>query len=407
MNGPATHRRAKTHRPPRLRWGWAGLLAAAAMLAAGCSNSILGGAAGGIPAADARRLSLIVLQTRSQFPELSGTDLPFKARPAPPEDGAKPELALQGDGVSVEPGLQSGEHTRLRAALYLDKHDYALGWLEVTVGDRANERWPIVAYDRRGDPQGEFHFIYVLALPDDRLRYLVLIGGPYEKDGERYHGFEGTLIEPGPGRNLEGWRRGYKLDFGYRFPAVPAHQRKVDQAVQAFRDIRADVEKLESLRRRISKAAGELDALRGARPGPEQADANRKAIADQEKRLEELNTEHDTLVGTTEKRIVAYYGLRKAIATEFAAYTKSNAYLWLDTQGKQAAYDRWKVVEYHHPKIDELVRTFLTHQPDQARVLDARKAAMAEIWRQDNWSKDPARAHKPKQGAPAPSAKKP
>ena len=373
-----------------------GAAALLGVLTAGCTGTPLGGGDGGIPPLDARRLSVIVLQTHSQFPELSGTDLPFEAWPEPPQDAARPELALRGEGVSVEPGLQSGARTRLRAALFVDKRHYAQGWLEVTLADKAAERWPIVAYELRGNPRDTFQFIYVLAQPDGQLRYLVLIGGAYEKEGAKYHGFEGTLITPGAGRDLEQWRQGYKLDFGYRLPTPPAHALKVEQAAQHFRDIRVDVERLERLRRSIAATEGELAALNAAQPTPELAARHRSAIRQQETRLEQLNLERDALVGTAEARIVAYYGLRQAIATEFAAYLEANAYLWLDADGRQQAFERWKTVEFHHPQIDEWVAAYLTHQPETAKVLDARTAAMEEIARQDNWAKDPAKARQPK-----------
>ena len=91
---------------------------------------------------------------------------------------------------------------------------------------------------------------------------------------------------------------------------------------------------------------------------------------------------------------VEYYGLRQAIAGDYAAFTRSNRYLWLGTEGRQAFYDRWKVVEYHHPRIDDLVNDYLTYTGEGGKVLEARKTAMAAVIAQDNWAKDPSRSGK-------------
>lgn len=393
-------RPARTARRP-LPWPLHGALALAlglAVLTGACST--LGGpfaegarGPGGVPAPQAAQISLIVAQTRSQFPELSGTGIPFDARKAPEvHPDRAPELALQGPGVGVQPGLQTGERPRLRAALYLDKQAYASGYLEVTPAGGAAERWSVVAFDQQGAPRKRFDFTYVLATPASQLRYLVLIGGPYQQDGEDYLGYEGTLIEPGPGNDLEHWARAYKLDFGFRFATVPAHQRKVEQAVSAFRELQRDMDRLERLRERIAATEGNLATLRNSEVPADQAARREQQLADADKRLEALRSERDTLVDATEARFVSYYELRLAISNEFAAFTQSNRYSWLDRAGRQEFYDKWKVVEFHHPRIDDLVSAFLTYKEHGGKVLDARSAAMTVITQNDNWAKDPSKA---------------
>lgn len=329
----------------------------------------------------------------SQFPELSGTAIPFDARKSPDDtSGGAPEVALQGEGIGVQPGLQTGERPRIRVTLYLDKKTYANGYLEVTPATGATERWSVVAFDQQGTPRKRFDFTYVLATPAGQLRYLALIGGPYKQDGADYLGYEGTLIEPGAGNDLERWTRAYKLDFGFHFPVVPEHQRKVEQAVSIFRDLQRDMDALESLRERIAAAEGELATLRNSEVPADQAARREQQIAEDEKRLETLRSERDARVKSTEERFVSYYQLRLAISNEFAAFTRSNHYTWLDTAGKQAFYDDWKVVEFHHPRIDDMVSAFLTYEEHGGKVLDARSAAMTVITQNDNWSKDPSKA---------------
>jgi hypothetical protein len=383
-------RQGRARAAPRFATGCA---VALALLLGACSVAGVRQGTGGLPAADAARLSLIVAQTRSQFPELSGRAIPFEVRKAP-EDAAKeePELALRGHGVGVEPGLQSGERPRIAVALYLDKRAYARGYLEVTPPGQGVQRWKIVAFDQLGGPQKTFDFTYVLAGPGDQLRYLILLGGRFEEKDESFQGFEGTLIEPGPGNDLERWGRAYKLDFGYRFAVLPPHQRKVEQAVSLFRELERDIGRLDDLRGKIAAADGELTTLRNAEPKPEEADRRRQAMADAETRLDTLRTERAGLVETSEMRFVHYYELRQALSDEFLAYTQSNPYLWMDRAGRQAVYDKWKVVEFHHPRIDEMVSDFLTYKEQGGKVLSARSAAMAVITRNDNWSRDPSRS---------------
>ena len=412
------------------RWGplRAAVLTACVPIALlGAGSTLLGACAavgvrqqgpGGVPAPLAARLSLVVAQTRSQFPGLAGGSIPHEIRKAP-ADAAPPEPALRGQGVGVQPGLQTGARATIAAVLYLDKQAYDRGYLEVTPTGEGAQRWPIVASERQGAPEKTFETIYVLVAPGERVRYLVLIGGRYQEGEEEYHGFEGTLIEPGPGHDLERWERAYKLDFGFRFPVVPAHVRKVDEAVSLFRELQGDLSRLERLRDRIAADEGELDSLHAAErtaasgPAPEpappagaagqaatqaatQAAERERRIAALEQRLRSLRQERDTLAGGAETRFVRYYGLRGRIAEEFHAFTESNAWLWLGTAGKQAAYDRWKVVEFHHPRIDELVSTFLTFRDQEqgGQVLDARAAAMERINTHDNWSRDPAKGGK-------------
>jgi len=374
-----------------------GLMLALALGVALAACSSQGGrqGPGGVPAALTAKVSLVVAQTRSQFPELSGADIPYDAITPPDAASAgEPELALQGSGVGVEPGLQTGSRPHALVALYLDKRAYARGTLELTPQGQPAERWSIVAYDQVGSPAKSFSFTYVMANPAGQLRYLVLIGGRYRKDGADWLGYEGTLIQPGPDNDLERWVRAFKLDFGYRLPLVPAYQPKVEQAERLFSELGRSMARLERLREGLSAAEGDLATLRSSEVPPEQAARRGQRIADVQARLDAQRGERDALVKRTQAAFVEYYGLRQAIAGDYAAFTRSNRYLWLDTDGRQEFYDRWKVVEFHHPRIDTLVSDFLTVSDQGGPVLDARKAAMAAVTEQDNWAKDPSRSGK-------------
>jgi hypothetical protein len=81
------------------------LLALLGALLAGCAGEAARQGPGGMPALQAARISLVVAQTRAQFPELSGGAIPFEPRKPPAATpGSAPELALRGSGVGVQPG---------------------------------------------------------------------------------------------------------------------------------------------------------------------------------------------------------------------------------------------------------------------------------------------------------------
>ncbi len=88
-----------------------------------------------------------------------------------------------------------------------------------------------------------------------------------------------------------------------------------------------------------------------------------------------------------------YYELRRTLSNDYAAFVEGNLYLWADREGRQDYFDRWKVVEFHHDRIDKLVGRYLRQRgrDEAGKVLEARTAAMATINSNDNWNRNPAR----------------
>ena len=364
-------------------------------MTAGCSGPTLNQGPGGLAPNIADRVSFIVAQTRAQLPERSGMGIPFEARKTGPEEGASPEPALIGEGIGVRPGLQSDKQESVRMELSLDKLRYAEGFARVAFAGAEAEEWPIVAYDLSGEPNGNFEHSYALVTTQGTLRYLVLIGGNFEEDGQSFRGFEGTLIVPGKDRDPESWQEAYKIDFGYRFPVSPPHERKVEEADDLFKVLGRKSDAMERMQSDIAKVEGEL-ASQQIRPSKSVSAADHQASLDNiQSRLDALRAKLDQTLIETRSDFIRYYRLRQEIAGEFKAFLDSNHYRWQPLAARQAIFDRWRTVEYHHPRIDERFHRFLRDVRDTKELLEARKKAMDVITGTNNWDRDPSKAAEP------------
>jgi hypothetical protein len=346
------------------------------------------------------QLSLIVAQTRAQYPARSGKDLPFQVRPRPGDsEGQEPEEALSGTGVSMRPGLREQQPRTIQARLFLEKRTYGDGYLLITWEDGNKESWRTIAHDLQGHPERAFDFIYTLATRDGKVAYLALIGGKYEEGENKFTGFEGTLIFPGKAHDLQRWERAYKIDFGYRFPDPPPHQYKVNEAREVFESLQKGVQHVESLQADVVAREARLDALR-SRPPRETATEdnrreNRREIGQVEEALAALRKRLTRQREQVEKWFLRYYQLRKEISVDYAAFTRSNPYFWASLERKQKYYDHWKAVEFHHPRIDEWINRFLRSIQNGERLLKARKEAMESVARHNNWDKKPGTGNEP------------
>lgn len=389
LSTPAGVRRSLEGSQPR--WVSAATCILALLALGACAGTVFQAGPGGVPPRVTEGVSLVVGQTRAQFPERSGTAIPFEMRSHGDEALPTAEPALKGQGVSMTPGLQKEQPRRITVELHLDKPGYSSGFLKVQPQKGAGEVWPVVAFDKKGEPTGQFDFIYVLAAPDGRLHYLALIGGRFEQDEQEFAGFEGTLILPGQGNDLENWRRAYKIDFGYRFPLPPVHEGKVDEAVGLFNALQRDVKEVQRLQASIAAAEGRVATLQVRPSDQETAEQREKALQDSQAQAAKLEESQTALIVATEGRFLRYYELRAAIALEYALFVESNLYRWQSRAGKQAYYERWRVVEFHHPRIDEAVAQFILHLEDKGKLKRARADALNTITSQNNWAKNPER----------------
>ena len=120
---------------------------------AGCSKLSFGTTEAGLAGSDAHALTLVVAQTRAQYPKLSATKLTYTQRPLEASDkkegSGAPELVLMGQGTSVKPGVQGSRENRLQVQLYLQKPGYDEGYALISEKGAQVEKWPILAFDKR------------------------------------------------------------------------------------------------------------------------------------------------------------------------------------------------------------------------------------------------------------------
>lgn len=387
----------RPHRPigRRARRGLlpAALAAALALLAAGCTpGGTLPRTRAGLAHGDAERLSLIVAQSRAQFPDLSAVALrqgPY--RPQDDRETAEPTLALRGEGTGVRPGVQRGQAETVSLELYLDKSHYDAGHLRLQRGGGPAETWRVIAHDLRGDVTEDFELILTLADGENRVRYLVVLGGRYPAEEPSYIAYEGTLLFPGKGVRLDQWPLLYKVDFGFRHPSPPEYQGLVDESGERLQALDEAVSELFEISNRISEQQEQLEQLARKEVPPEQRDAHTLELERRRQRIADLRAELRGKARQTEADMIAYYELRARIARSYAAFVETNPYLWRDTEGRQAHYDYWKQVEFQHPRIDTLHVSLVSYLDDAGDLEQAKEDAFRVIDRLDNWSRNPSR----------------
>ena len=351
--------------------------------------------AGGLARGDAARLSLLVTQTRAQYPELTAQSLKQGPQLNAGEGPQLADPALIGEGVGLRPGIQVGARETVELSLFLDKSDYHAGYARISISGAPEETWRVIAYDLRGEVTGDFELLYALADGESRVNYLAVLGGTYEQDGRRLLAYEGTLILPGRGVRIEGWDRIFKVDFGFKHPAEPLYLAGVERANTLMAETRRAVSALDALRKRIETGRAEMEALRQQMPPPEQAQARRQELAQREGQIAERESERDRLAAQAEQTLVKYWATRASVDADFAEFVASNAFRWRAPAQQQAWFDRWKRMELHHPGIDELQQALAAFLPERSKIDQARDKALAMINRLDNWSKNPSRAAAP------------
>ncbi len=364
----------------------------------GCGAAGLRPSGAGLAPGDSAGLSVVVAQTRAQFPRLSAPNIPYSSQDLPAEPPAPPTLVLEGEGVSVQPGAQLAKGGQAKVSVFLSKPGYDQGFVKLAFGapgeDKGVENWRIVAFEKRGRADDAFEFVYVLSAPGRSVRYLVVIGGRFREGTREFGALEGTLVFPDDKTGIEGWRRALKVNFGRRFPIEPVFRAQVAEADALFVRMKREVPALIAQQERIRKNEAELATLRNAAEDASMAPAQRASIEKRAARLTEQKAKQAADIERVERDFTAYYRLREEIASAYAVFTETNRYRWAGAGRQHDFFDAWKVVEFHHKDraIDDLTAAFSTLLADPTELRSARAAAMEAVKQHDNWSRNPALA---------------
>jgi len=361
------------------------------LLALGCARHDLDLGRGGVSAEDDARLSLALAQVRAQAPPERVSGLNYVPR-AEPEGLPEPELAVSGEGGSLSRGFQTGETSRVRIALYLDKSSYTRGYAKIGREGTAEELWRIVAFQLRGEAESDFEFTYLLADPGGNLRTLMLLGGMYREGKADRFAIEGVLFLPDlePRRKAYApgeWKTAYQFPFVLGEPVPPQYQTLTSEAGELERQLDRDVEELERLSQRLEALDAEGAKASGSVPPEKEGSAIQEKA---ESRRAGLGKQLRERAAQAQANAVNCLHVRALADSAFAAYLRSNAYAWRDADGRQAAFERWDALDKQAGALEERIARLLPYAPEPHVVEEVRAATEAAVAKNRNASRRPA-----------------
>jgi len=323
-----------------------------------------------------------VAEARSILPRLPSDAKPLPLAPptagtsAPPPE---PQLALAGEGLLLRPSAFPDLPPRLRLELYLDERNPPGGYLLVTDG-RGSARWTILDAVQRGNHAEAFADTFRVVDAGARLRYLALLGVPYEAGGQRFRSLEGYLIHPVAGGAVSAEGAIYPLDFGYRLPDPPPPVQAAQALAERLAALRTASGQWDALRTQGAELREAARRLRETAVPPQQAERQRADLADFERRGAAALAEQEQAAASLRERLLAAYRDRAALAEGWIAFTRDNAYLWRSRAERRAVYATLAALRAAHPAL-ELAYAAL-HGETDAELQLARKTLERALLRE-------------------------
>ena len=320
---------------------------------AGTSGSSGNGTAPAVrPFPELPQVAAVVAEARAILPRV-----PAEARPpalAAPEPAPQPapRLALAGEGILLRPSAFPALPQRLRVELWLDERDPPGGYLLVSDA-QGNARWPILDAYATGRREAAFAVTFRLSDPAARLRYLALLGVPYEAGGQRFRSFEGYLIHPAPGGAVSAQGAIYPIDFGYRQPEPPEPVVRARALEPALAALRAQLSEWQALGVRVAELQDAARRLREAQVPAEQAARQRQDLADFAARVATGEVERKRAAAALRERLLAAYAGRAGLADAWNAFTESNAYRWRTAPERRAVYQPLQALRSAYPALEQ------------------------------------------------------
>ncbi len=338
------------------------LLAALLLVSAGCERWRKGESApAAAPGAGPRlypelaQVAAVVAEARAILPRLPSDAKPLPL--VPPATGAsapppEPQLALAGEGLLLQPSAFPDLPPRLRLELYLDERSPPGGYLLVTDA-RGSARWTILDAVQRGNHADAFADTFRLIDPGARLRYLALLGVPYEGGGQHFRSLEGYLIHPLAGGAVSAEGAIYPLDFGYRQAEPPPPVQTAQALAERLAALRTASGQWEALRAHAAELREAARRLREAAVPPQQAERQRADLADYERRSAAAQAEQEQAAAQLRERLLAAYRDRAALAEAWIAFTHDNAYLWRTRAERRAVYAPLAALRTANPSLEQ------------------------------------------------------
>ncbi|MBI3992889.1 MAG: hypothetical protein HY342_06425 [Candidatus Lambdaproteobacteria bacterium] len=362
-----------------------------ALLQGACSQGgALAPRGGGIPEGERAELSLAVAQIRAKYPALQAAQPAYQpvTSDAPPI-GERARLALRGAGDAVAPGVLSGKRARLALEFFLDKGSYREGYALIGLDEAPAQRWPILAYELRGDAAREFEFVYLLGDPRGELAYLVVLARDWKEPAANRRSYEATLIRPGEGAQVREWQEAYYIDLGLEHVITPQYQSQIAAADGVVSQLGREVRELAGLRRRHRAAEGDRNRLLEQPAAPEQAEARAKRLVELEGRVGELQTAWEAALHEAEQNVLKFYALRMNVAESFSAFLEGNYYRWQTPEMQGDFFARWDRMAALEREMTGHVAELLPQLADKGPVERTRQRAAETVARFNNAAKRP------------------
>jgi hypothetical protein len=291
------------------------------------------------PAPDPARKQVeeIVREVRAVLPGLPSQGVEPPRWPEVPDSGSPPRLALIGEGRLILAAGAEGLPGAIGVELSLDERDPPGGYLSVRAGGMP-ERWPILSSSGTGSRGGDFAYLFRITDPENRLRYLALLGVRYGTGALRFRSFEGYLIFPGKGGTLADRPPLYPIDFGYHWPLPPRHEARLDMLRQESEALAGRLEELTRLKARAAEAGQVEEALRASPVPPAQEPRRQAELLALTGRRTEAEQAHAQLAEAVAAALERLYRLRGEIAGDWEAFRASNPYLWMSEAERRKSF---------------------------------------------------------------------
>lgn len=325
------------------------------------------------------QLSAVVADVRAILPSVPLGVKPIALGATPTQPPPEPRLVLEGEGRLLRPSTFPDLPPRMRVAVFLDPRTPPGGYLSVTDA-QGTTRWRVL--DAVQDGRRDAAFAITLRLSDARarLRYLVLLGVPFDAGGQHYRSLEGYVILPGPDGSLSTAGAVYPVDFGYRHPDPPPPVAVAEALNRRVQALGATAAALRTQGAQLDKLQAEAHKLAATPVPADQAARQRRDVARLNQRVAAARKDVEQTRNALRSALLAIYRERARLTDTWIAFTKDNAYRWRDAAAKRAAYAPVRALGADSTTLEQAYA--LLNGNDDAALRSAREAMRKALERE-------------------------